>query len=243
MNMHPENVSQTPLTISGEGYINGKPLFSGLEMKLMRGDWTCLLGTSGVGKTSVLRAIAGLETKVKFSGRFPDFSGKVAFMAQDDLLFPWLTAVENVCLGQRLRGERRGQSQAVSVLERVGLSAHLHKKPACLSGGQRQRVALARTLMEGRSIVLLDEPFSALDAQTRNEMQELAVEILADKTVLMVTHDAAETARLAARIYVMSREETTLVSVPTSPAPRSFDDPQALNCQSQILQLLRKDGK
>ncbi|WP_380052985.1 ABC transporter ATP-binding protein [Falsihalocynthiibacter sp. SS001] len=222
------------LNIQGSGVLEGKSLFSGLDVALPRGEWTCLLGPSGVGKSSVLRLLAGLETPLVFHGDSPKLEGQVAFMAQSDLLFPWLTVLENTMLGVRLRGESKDERCALALLERVGLGAHTSKKPAALSGGQRQRVALARTLMEGREIVLLDEPFSALDAQTRTEMQDIAAEMLAGKTVLLVTHDPAEAARLGDNIHVMLREGSVKVAAPSSLAPRAFDNAEVLACQAKI---------
>jgi len=121
----------------------------------------------------------------------------------------------------------------------VGLSDHLHKRPHALSGGQRQRVALARTLMEDRAFVLLDEPFSALDARTRSQMQDLACELLRGRTVLMVTHDPAEAARLGDAILIMEPDGLTPVPPPPGPAPRPENDPDTLRAQADLLTRLR----
>ncbi|MCV6601807.1 MAG: ATP-binding cassette domain-containing protein, partial [Cohaesibacter sp.] len=116
----------------------------------------------------------------------------------------------------------------------------LDKKPSELSGGQRQRVALARTLMEECPIVLLDEPFSALDARMRSEMQELAAEWLKNATILLVTHDPAEAARLGESIYLMSERGLRAVEPPASPAIRAVDDEAMLVCQGHLLKQLRE---
>ena len=152
--------------LSGRAKIGNQPIFEGLNLTVAAGEWTCLLGASGVGKSTVLRLFAGLGEEIDLEGAIAG-DGNVALMAQDDLLLPWLTALENVLIGARLRGEVADKDQGLSVLDRVGLGQHAHKRPGELSGGQRQRVALARTLMEDRPVVLLDEPFSALDALTR----------------------------------------------------------------------------
>lgn len=235
------------LTISGTATIDGTTLFAPLTLTLAAGAWTCLLGGSGVGKTTVLRLIAGLETGAEFSGRITASDGqpvsdRVAYMAQDDLLLPWASVAQNVSLGARLRGEKVDVDRRDRLIERMRLQDHMTKKPPELSGGQRQRVALARTLMEDRPIVLLDEPFSALDARTRADMQDLAAEALRGRTVLLVTHDPGEAARLGQSIVVMTQHGLTPCDPPVAPAPRSVDDLQTLETQGALLRLLREGG-
>jgi putative hydroxymethylpyrimidine transport system ATP-binding protein len=203
----------------------------------------------------MLRLIAGLETGVRFEGRITRRL-PVALMAQDPGLIPWLDVTDNVTLGARLRGElpasfmpkypgggrRPGaeppNNRAAGLIEAVGLSDRAHHRPEHLSGGQRQRVALARTLFEDRPLVLLDEPFSALDARTRAQMQDLSARLLADRSVLLVTHDPAEAARLGDRI-LMLREEglTEWPSPPPRPmgAARPYDAPQVLALQADLM--------
>nr|WP_174821944.1 ABC transporter ATP-binding protein [Ruegeria lacuscaerulensis] len=242
----PDPVTQAPdLTISGSATIDGAPLFAPLTLTLGAGQWTCLLGGSGVGKTTVLRLIAGLETGAAFNGQITagdaqPVTSRVAYMAQDDLLLPWATVAQNVSLGARLRGEKPDLARRDRLIERMRLQDHLNKKPGELSGGQRQRVALARTLMEDRPIVLLDEPFSALDARTRADMQDLAAEALAGRTVLLVTHDPAEAARLGQSIVVMTAQGLTPCEPPSAPAPRHVDDLETLETQGALLRLLRE---
>ena len=203
----------------------GAPLFDGLDMALERDRWTCLLGPSGVGKSSLLRVIAGLERLEAGRMDIPGGAG-IAYMAQQDLLLPWLRALDNVALGARLRGARPDEARALALLERVGLGAEAGALPRTLSGGMRQRVALARTLMEDRPIVLMDEPFSALDAITRMRLQELAAALLAGRTVLLVTHDPLEALRLGDRIYVMAGRPASLreAPVPAGRPPRNVGD-------------------
>lgn len=233
------------LTISGSAAIGGAILFAPLSLTLGAGQWTCLLGGSGVGKTTVLRLIAGLDTGAEFTGRITARDGqpvaeRVAYMAQDDLLLPWATVARNILLGPRLRGEKPDLARRDRLIERMRLQDHLTKKPGELSGGQRQRVALARTLMEDRPIVLLDEPFSALDARTRADMQDLAAEALQGRTVLLVTHDPAEAARLGQSIVVMTQHGLTPCQPPAVPAPRRVDDLGSLETQGALLRLLRE---
>ncbi|MCG7520462.1 ABC transporter ATP-binding protein [Ruegeria sp. Ofav3-42] len=235
------------LTVSGSASINGAPLFAPLTLTLAAGQWTCLLGGSGVGKTTILRLIAGLDTGAEFTGEITandrqPVHERVAYMAQDDLLLPWATVAQNVSLGARLRGEKPDLKRRDRLIERMRLEDHLTKKPAELSGGQRQRVALARTLMEDRPIVLLDEPFSALDARTRADMQDLAAEALQDRTVLLVTHDPGEAARLGQSIVVMTRHGLTPCSPPRAIAPRKVDDLETLETQGALLRLLREEA-
>ena len=171
------------LLFEGSAWVDEIQIFPRISFTMQAGSWTCMLGPSGVGKTTILRLIAGLESEIVLDGRIElkeggILSGQISLMSQTDNLLPWLNATENVVLGNRLRGEKPNYDKANALIEKVGLTDHRKKKPYALSGGQRQRVALARTLMEERPIVLLDEPFSALDARVRAEMQELAAQHL-----------------------------------------------------------------
>jgi putative hydroxymethylpyrimidine transport system ATP-binding protein len=238
-------VSGIDVRVAGSAWLDGAPLFGPLAITLAAGRWTCLLGPSGVGKSTVLRLISGLPTGARFEGEIAagdarPLDGRVAYMAQSDLLFPWLDLLGNVVLGARLRGEPPDVGRARELVASVGLEAHLGKRPRTLSGGERQRVALARTLMEDRPVILLDEPFSALDARTRAEMQELAAGLLDGRTVLLVTHDPAEAARLGHAILLMSAEGVIAAPTPTAPQVRAVDDPETLACQGRLLALLRR---
>ncbi len=220
----------------------GRPLFEDLDVELPAGRWTCLLGPSGVGKTCLLRLVAGLtgpwsDSRVRCGDGKP-LAGRAAYMGQQDLLLPWLSVLGNVTLGSRLRGESRGtEEQAMALLDQVGLAAQADHRPGALSGGQRQRVALARTLMEDRPVVLMDEPFSALDAITRHRLQALAAGLLAGRTVLLVTHDPLEALRLGHHVHVMSGRPARL-GPPIEPAgapPRDVADPDILRHQAELL--------
>lgn len=235
--------------LEGVASINGTPLFGPLSLTVQAGGWTCLLGPSGVGKSTLLRLIAGLEVGADFTGFVTASDGapvapRVAYMAQEDLLLPWASLRRNAGLGARLRGEREDRENKAKVdrlLAQVGLAALADRKPHAVSGGQRQRAALARTLMEEKAIILLDEPFSALDARTRADMQDLAHRLLAGKTVLLVTHDPAEAARLGDQILILTETGLRMISPPPSNAPRDVDDPDTLHTQGQLMLHLRGD--
>jgi putative hydroxymethylpyrimidine transport system ATP-binding protein len=229
----------------------GAPLFERLTLELPAGTITGLLGPSGVGKSTLLRLVAGLAapwpgSTVTAADGAP-VSGRVAYMAQQDLLLPWLSALDNVALGARLRQgglTATDRARAAALLDAVGLAGLEHRRPAMLSGGQRQRVALSRTLFENRPIVLMDEPFSALDAITRHDLQALATRLLAGRTVLLVTHDPAEAIRLCHRFYVMTGSPARLAgphALPGAP-PRAPDAPGLAGRHAALLAELA-DGR
>ncbi|HEY9038749.1 MAG TPA: ABC transporter ATP-binding protein [Roseovarius sp.] len=232
------------ILLKGSVAIDDEPLIPQIKLTAAAGQWTCLLGASGVGKSTILRLISGIADEATLTGTLTTsdgapLAGRVALMAQSDLLLPWLTVAQNVMLGARLRGAVPDTRRAAELLDDVGLSAHADKRPATLSGGQRQRAALARTLMEDRPIVLLDEPFSALDARTRAQVQDLTAQLLRGKTVLMVTHDPAEAARLSDVILILGPDGLRARPAPPGAPPRAVDDAQTLSAQGALLAELR----
>lgn len=222
--------------------------------KPLIGELVVFLGPSGCGKSTILKAVAGLfpptRGEVLVEGFPVDGPGRDRGMVfQQYTSFSWLTVQENVEYGLRLRGvpaaERREQSQAI--LKAVGLSQFAAKYPKELSGGMKQRVAIARTLINKPKLLLMDEPFGALDPQTRWEMQGMLIDIShrEDNTILFVTHDVAEAVYLADTVYILSKRPAQIlhrVDIPT------FEDrslavkasPEFRRCEEQLLALLYK---
>ncbi|MEG9861336.1 MAG: ATP-binding cassette domain-containing protein [Parvularculales bacterium] len=209
-------------------------LFHNLSLSLPARRLTALLGRSGVGKSSLLRLLAGLTPPPRSAmiydgivtqGDNTPATGHIALMDQRDLLLPWASVLDNVVIGARLRAERVDADRARALLDAVGLLECAYDRPEKLSGGMRQRVMLARTLYEDQPIVLMDEPFSSLDAVTRQHLQELTLSLLADRTVLLITHDPLEALRAAHQIYVMVGTPAHLVyyPVPGKPPPRDLN--------------------
>ncbi|WP_025541950.1 ABC transporter ATP-binding protein [Vibrio parahaemolyticus] len=223
-----------------------------VNMVIPIGQWTVLLGRSGCGKTTILRYLAGLlDDQVDWHGELITTDGatlhdRIAYMAQQDLLLPWLNVLDNVCLSSRFSHANSDpadeKQRALNLLEHVGLADYAYAKPAQLSGGMRQRVALARTLMQDKPLVLMDEPFSALDAVTRHKLQTLSAELLKDKTVVLITHDPQEAVRLAHQLYVLqgTPAQAQHLDVPDSPPPRLLDG-ECATLQQAILDQLEKD--
>ena len=215
-----------------------------------------LVGPSGCGKSTLLELVSGLQapTRGKIAlGESTCAAGRLArcvFMPQRDLLLPWLTAIDNAALALRNRGLRRMEArrQAGMLFERFGLAGFERAKPNELSGGMRQRVAFLRTLVAGKPVMALDEPFASLDAITRGEMQEwLARTLEADpRTVVLVTHDVEEALYLCDRVAVLSARPARIVDELSAPSPRAPDrdetvtDPEFVATRERALHALRE---
>ena len=237
----PDHASDTIVITNACVDFSGNPLFDRLNVTLAPQRTTCIIGPSGVGKSSLLRLIAGLPPNPTSGsardGDGQELDGRVAYMAQEDLLLPWARVLDNVTLGSRLRGEQVDYRRAAALINAVGLAEYEDALPRSLSGGMRQRVALARTLMEERPIILMDEPFSALDALTRYQVQELAAELLAGRTVVLVTHDPLEALRLGHVIHVMTGRPACLneaLCLADDP-PRDTTRPDIVDLQRELL--------
>jgi len=203
-----------------------------IDFKVEDGIFFAIVGTSGCGKSTLLRIVAGLERatsgKILCGGEIVIGPGAERGMVfQDHALLPWRTVLKNVELGLELRpiGKAERRERARRCLNLVGLGDHLGKYPCELSGGMKRRVALARTFVTNPNVLLMDEPFAALDAQTKMEMQKELLNIwLIDKPiVLFVTHDVDEAIFLADRICVLSSSPGRIKSIVNNPLPRAND--------------------
>jgi ABC-type nitrate/sulfonate/bicarbonate transport system ATPase subunit len=213
---------------------------AGISMRVARGEVFALVGPSGCGKTTLLELIAGVSA--------PD-AGEIAaepavLMPQRDLLLPWLSAIDNAALGLRLAGTPRAlaREQTAQLFGELGLAGFERAMPHELSGGMRQRVAFLRTLLAGRPVLCLDEPFGALDAITRAEAQRWLADVLAHRprTVVLVTHDVEEAVLLADRVAVMcARPGRVLSELQVGlPRPRSRTEPALVELRERALAAL-----
>jgi NitT/TauT family transport system ATP-binding protein len=185
----------------------GLPVLDGVDLQVEAGDRLAVVGPSGCGKSTLLTLLAGLEQPDAGTIEGAGLE-RCALMPQRDLLLPWRSALDNAGLALELAGAARGEArtQALPLFERFGLEGFTDTPPRKLSGGMRQRVAFLRTLLAGKPVLLLDEPFGALDAITREELQEWLTGALdaEPRTVVLVTHDIHEALRLCSRIVVLS---------------------------------------
>jgi NitT/TauT family transport system ATP-binding protein len=216
-----------------------------LSLRVGRGEFVCLVGASGCGKSTLLSIISGLDPAT--AGTVETFGRHPALMFQESALFPWLTVAANVELALRLRGvgkdERR--QKAAELLDVVSLGDVAAKRPHELSGGMRQRVALARTLGQDSDVLLMDEPFGALDAMTRDVLHDELERIVRERalTVVFVTHNVREAARLADRIVLLSSRPGRVVEeFPVQiPHPRRIDSPEVSALAATITDRLRAE--
>jgi NitT/TauT family transport system ATP-binding protein len=198
----------------GREFPNGVVALRDVSLSVAAGDFLVLLGPSGCGKSTLLRLIAGLDQPS--SGRLvwqggPPAAGEIGFVFQDATLMPWASALENASLNLRLRG--RDAAPARAMLSRLGLAGFEAARPSQLSGGMRMRVAIARALAPKPRVLLMDEPFAALDEFTRHRLQGELLGLAADCTVVFVTHSIYEAAFLARRVVVMSARPGRIAAV------------------------------
>jgi sulfonate transport system ATP-binding protein len=210
---------------------DGRPILSSLDLEVAPGEFVALLGRSGSGKSTLLRALAGLDKEV--TGQLV-VDGPVAVAFQEPRLLPWERVLANVALGLRSPSPR---TVAMQALEEVGLSDHANAWPLTLSGGEAQRVSLARALVRRPRLLLLDEPFCALDALTRIAMHDLVLSLWGRyrPAVLMVTHDVDEALTLADRALVLDGGRIAKEFEVPLGRPRDRDQPGLLALRNQLL--------
>jgi ABC-type nitrate/sulfonate/bicarbonate transport system ATPase subunit len=220
------------VSISGLGHSYGElQTIERLDLEARSHEVVGIVGPSGCGKSTLLELICGLlepgagSVAVDGEAAAAERLARCAYMPQRDLLLPWYSALDNAALALRNHGlaRKEARQQAARLFERFGLAGFESNPPAELSGGMRQRVAFLRTLVAGKPLLALDEPFAALDAITRAEMQEwLAAALRADpRTVVLVTHDVEEALYLADRVVVLSARPARVVAELEGPAPRA----------------------
>lgn len=242
----------TALTLNNLRVTLGEtPVLNDISMQVVQGEFVSLLGPSGAGKSTILKLLTGalpVQTgSVSWAGApLADNKNCFAFMPQRDALMPWRRIIDNVTLGLEVQGvpRRDARAQVAPLLVDFGLADFTNHYPAQLSGGMRQRAALLRTIVLGRPVQLLDEPFGALDALTRTRMQtwfETRWQA-ARWTTLLVTHDVREAVALSDRIYVLSRRPARVIAEITVPVPRPRlgrpSSEQARQIEAQLLEIL-----
>ena len=231
-NLHKTFPATSASTGAGGAPLAGKTVLAGIDLDIRRGEFVVLLGPSGTGKTTLLRILAGLETPDAGLVLVPPARTTVY---QEPRLVPSLRVAANVTIGQRNSAATRAAAERA--LEEVGLGSHARAWPATLSGGEAQRVALARALVREPALLLLDEPFAALDALTRLQMQDLVVRLFAahQPAVLLVTHDVDEALCLAHRILILRDGRFGLDLRIEAPFPRDRNSPRFLEQRRQLL--------
>ena len=236
----------------GEGAVSA---IREISFSVPKGTFLSILGPSGCGKSTLFNLIAGLmqptSGDVLMDGRSViNRPGQVGYMLQKDLLLPWRTIEDNITLGLTLQGISRKEARkmALPLMEKCGLDGFAHHKPQALSGGMRQRAALLRTLLTGQETLLLDEPFGALDAITRLQLQMLLTQIWQEmgKTILFVTHDVDEALLLSDEILLLSRRPGTvlrrfMVDLPRPRTPHMLAQKETAALKADMMDLLWKE--
>jgi NitT/TauT family transport system ATP-binding protein len=216
-----------------------------LSLGVDQGEFVCLVGASGCGKSTLLNLIAGLDRPS--TGTISVTEGRVGLLFQDAALFPWLTTAANIDLALRLRGVHRAlrADRVAQLIDLVHLSGFADKRPHELSGGMRQRVALARALAQDADVLLMDEPFGALDAITRDLLHDELERLweATGVTILFVTHNVREAVRLGDRVAVLSSRPGRVVVdyAVSAPRPRHLDAPEVAELANTVTNRLREE--
>jgi NitT/TauT family transport system ATP-binding protein len=223
------------------------PALDKVSLTVAPGEFVCLIGASGCGKSTLLSLVAGLDTVT--AGQVSTHGQRVSLMFQEPALFPWLTAGRNVELALRARGvpkaERR--QRTAELLHTVNLDGFGDKRPHELSGGMRQRVAMARALAQDADVLLMDEPFGALDAMTRDLLHDELERICAEReqtlTILFVTHNVREAARLGDRVILLSSRPGRVIDEYPVPrrGPRRIDSVEVAELAAKVTDRLREE--
>ena len=231
-----KNVTKTYASAHGS-----QEIFSDLTLELPLEGITVLVGRSGCGKTTLLRLLSDLEKpdigEISFTRMGKKYQPKVGMVFQESRLLPWLTVAENIMLSR----SRWQEADVLPFLDMVGLEhSTLHMKPASLSGGMAHRVAIARALVYAPDLLLMDEPFAALDYFTRMALQQKVIEIQqqTNTAVIFVTHNVDEALLLAKRILVVKKGEVPITFPVTEAYPRHLEQPALVQCKQDILRLL-----
>jgi len=235
---------------------NGRitPAIADVSLAAAQGEFLCLIGPSGSGKSTVFNMITGLlrpdQGEIVLNGAVINGqAGHVGYMPQRDLLLPWRSVLDNVILGPEIAHKSRGaaRARARELLPMFGLEAFANAYPATLSGGMRQRAALLRTFLCERDVILLDEPFGALDALTRRDMQRWLLDVWVQfkPTILFITHDVQEAVTLADRVLVFTARPGQIkqeIGIDL-PRPRRESDEAFIRVQAELLRALEANGQ
>ena len=217
----------------GKTFANGTTALAGVDMDVNRGEFLSLLGPSGCGKSTILRLLAGLTSASSGWINWAEKEHELGFVFQEPTLMPWATVFANVWLPLRLKGQSRAQAKPaiMDALAKVGLANFANSYPRELSGGMKMRVSIARALVTRPAILLMDEPFAALDEITRNKLNDdlVALKCELDATVVFVTHSVYESVYLSDRIVVMAPRPGRIVAEITIPEPLPRDEDFRLN--------------
>ena len=233
------------------------PVLEEIDFFVREGEFVSIIGPSGCGKSTLLNIIAGLEEPASGAIRLdgqpaPRRLGSVAYMHQKDLLLPWRTVLDNAVLGLEVQGRPRveARQQARDLLETFGLQGFEGQYPSALSGGMRQRTAFLRTVLPDSPVLLLDEPFGALDALTRTDLQAWLLRLcdFLKKTVVLVTHDVEEALLLSDRVYVLTSRPGRVKQVLSVPLPRPREyslvsTPEFVSLKADLLESLREEDR
>jgi NitT/TauT family transport system ATP-binding protein len=228
-----------------------------IDLRVAPSEFAAILGPSGCGKSTLLNMVAGFDLPTRGTVRaggeeILQPSPKRAVVFQEPALFPWLSVIENVVFGPKTQGQPAGEyrARAAQIIEQVGLKGFEASYPAELSGGMRQRVGIARVLIMQPQVLLMDEPFGSLDAQTRSLMQELLLEVWErhHQTVLFITHDIEEALLLADRVCVMTArpgriKKSIKVNIPRPRALEVTTSPEFNDLRREVLALIREESQ